>query len=275
MTVSELLKNGERILSEAGTDNSANEARWILENDLNMRGGDVYLNAGKDVPGEKASLYIEKIRKRASGVPVQYLLGVWDFFSREFFVGEGVLIPRPETEQLAEYALGCIRDTVHPVVIDLCAGSGCIGLTIAAERPDSRVYLVEKYDGAFAYLEKNINKLACSNATAVKADVLEPLPDLPKADLVVSNPPYIRSGEIPFLQKEVLAEPREALDGGTDGLEFYRAIAGYLPDICKGKAVFECGEDQARELSRIFPGAEIIRDFSSIERIVVTEVLKR
>ena len=124
------------------------------------------------------------------GEPLQYVLGSWDFYESEFQVGRGVLIPRPETEELVALALKTAEAYAAPVVVDLCAGSGCIGVSIAKKRRDSRVFCVEKSADAFVYLEKNA--ASCENVTAVLGDLRDELPVLP-ADLLVSNPPYILS----------------------------------------------------------------------------------
>jgi len=162
-------------------------------------------------------------------------------------VGEGVLIPRPETEELTAFAVKAAKSIENPVVIDLCAGSGCIGISLARAVPQAKVYLVEKSEAAYAYLLKNANGL--SNVIPLNKDIFGLL-ETEKADIIVSNPPYIKSSEISGLQAEVQKEPAEALDGGEDGLDFYRFIAenykGYLKK--NGALLFEIGETQADDV---------------------------
>lgn len=277
MTFSELLKKGIEALLESEVDNAENEARWLLEEASGYSSSRIFSMMNELCPKNTEKLFLEKIRERKNGRPVQYIIGHWDFCGREFFVGEGVLIPRPETEILVDFALEKIKDIKNPVVIDLCAGSGCIGLTIAAERPDAKVYLVEKYDAALNWLEKNRQSIAPCNTVVVKGDVLTELCSLglPKCDVLLSNPPYINSSDISSLQSEVLREPVTALDGGSDGLMFYRAIASALPDICKGVAAFECGENQWSDIEKLFARAGHIKDFNDTERVVYTYVSSR
>ena len=187
-------------------------------------------------------------------MPLQYIIGEWEFMGHIFAVGEGVLIPRPETEVLVELALKKIKNIESPVVFDLCSGSGCIGISIAKERPNAKVFLFEKYDKAFGYLTKNAQNI--NNVVPVQHDITLDADELclPIPDVIVSNPPYIRSDEMETLQKEVKKEPSTALDGGEDGMDFYRVIAEkWLPKIKSGGAFFvECDPEQADPLSKIF-----------------------
>lgn len=180
---------------------------------------------------ETTNSYIYKVYNdveyRCKGKPLQYVLGEWDFWKYTFMVGEGVLIPRPDTETLIENILDiCRKHNINsPKILDLCSGSGCIAITLDKEIPCSEVWAVEKYDEAFEYLAENI-KLNNSDVKAVKADVLstETAGKFRDFDIIVSNPPYLTAEEMCDLQKEVQAEPQSALFGGTDGLDFYRII---------------------------------------------------
>lgn len=215
------------------------------------------------------------ILRRKNYEPLQYIIGNWDFYDMTFLVGEGVLIPRPETEMLVDFALEKIQNIMSPVVFDLCAGSGCIGLTIAKHRKDAKVYLFEKEDKAFSFLQKNKEKYKLENAFLVKSDILnDNISDLPKCDVLLSNPPYIESDEIKTLQKEVHFEPYSALDGGKDGLIFYRAICDRWLQKVKnnGYLAFECGEEQSTAICDIFKEktsvSKVLFDFNDIDRIV-------
>ncbi|MBR6702900.1 MAG: peptide chain release factor N(5)-glutamine methyltransferase [Clostridia bacterium] len=270
MTLSELQQKGAQMLSAAGTDNSANEARWLLESDSGLTGAQLILRADENVSAEDEEKYLSHIFERISGRPLQYIIGSWQFYGRDFLVGEGVLIPRPETELLCDAALDFIKDISSPAVIDLCAGSGCIGLTIAKERPDSSVLLVEKYNDALSWLRKNKEYLGAENAAILQADILKTGElILPRADLIVTNPPYIPSAEIPGLQSEVHYEPSTALDGGEDGLDFYRAVKDISLKLGRCPVIAECGENQTDGLKAIFGKVRMIKDFASIERIMV------
>ncbi len=215
------------------------------------------------------------ISRRKNGEPLQYILGSWDFYDMTFFVGEGVLIPRPETEMLVDFALGEIKEKESPIIFDLCAGTGCIGLTIANHRKDATVYLFEKEDKAFKYLVKNKGKYKLDNVTIIQCDIFDyDINLLPLCDVLLSNPPYIETNEIKSLQNEVLFEPISALDGGTDGLKFYRIIYDkWLQKVKKnGFVAFECGEEQSLPICDIFKSkttsSKVLFDFNDIDRIV-------
>ncbi len=215
------------------------------------------------------------ISRRKKSEPLQYILGSWDFYDMTFFVGKGVLIPRPETEMLVDFALEKIKDIESPVIYDLCAGTGCIGLTIANHRKDAKVYLFEKEKEAFYYLKKNKEKYELDNAIIINTDIFNyDLSDSPMCDILLSNPPYIKSNEINILQKEVLFEPISALDGGDDGLIFYNVIYDrWLSQVKKnGFLAFECGEGQSQLIRDVFAkkisSSDILFDFNNIDRIV-------
>ena len=274
MTVSELFEKGKSLLREQSTENYLNEARWIFESVFQCGREYLIFHSDDIADDDLSALFLEKTQKRASGVPVQYVIGSWDFYGESFEVGEGVLIPSPETELLVDFALDYLKDKENPVVFDLCAGSGCIGLTVAKNRPDAKVYLVEKSPDAFAYLEKNLNNLGCKNAKAVSGDIFNGYDyfDLPEPDLILSNPPYIETADIEGLQSEVHYEPLMALDGGADGMVFYNAIAEKWLGHCSVVAV-ECGEGQADSIktlfSSIFADVYSVKDFNDIERTVI------
>ena len=254
------------------------EARYIIEKITGLSYSEMLFKGDTILDNDMLSLIEQYSDRRLAGEPIQYILGSWDFMDFTFRVGEGVLIPRPETEILVEEILNRISDIKEPVVYDLCAGSGCIGLSIKAVRPDSKVYLVEKSDKALVYLKDNCLNLCgdSDNVTVVQGDILMPCSfDFPEADVIVSNPPYIRSDEIPTLQCEVLREPHMALDGGEDGLMFYRVLVNEWTKKLKddGFMAFECGEDQADDICNLFDNinfySEVINDYNNIQRIVI------
>ena len=269
MTFSELLLLGKSSLKNI--DNCENESIYLLEKASSKTRTRLYLSENDTASEDIIKKYKEYISRRLDGEPVQYILGQWDFYGESFYVGKGTLIPRNETEELIDAALEILKPIECPVIYDLCAGSGCIGLTVARLLPRSTVYLIEKYDEAFYYLEKNLNAFGLKNAFAVKNDICleETAQSIEKCDLIISNPPYIKSGEIPFLQKEVLQEPLTALDGGSDGLDFYRIIKSLYLKKCS-HFLFECGDGQSKDIIDIFePGtAKITKDFAGIDRII-------
>ncbi len=272
MTVSEIFEEGKRILSDNKTENFANETRWFFEAAFNVNSQYLFFNSNDEADSEKSIAFFKKINRRVNGEPIQYIIGSWDFYGESFKVGEGVLIPRPETELLVDYSIEKLKNIKNAVVFDLCSGTGCIGLTVARLFPDARVYLLEKSDRAFEYLEENKKNLNCGNAVLIHGDLFNGFEffDLPEPDLILSNPPYIETKEIETLQSEVLKEPLMALDGGDDGLDFYRCIAQKWLPYCKKAVAVECGENQHNEIGKLFSSCDIsyLKDFNEIYRVV-------
>ena len=273
MTVSELFSKSVAILKNKEVANCENEARWIFESVFGGREILIFEPKAAADP-QKEKLFLEKINERASGVPVQYVIGEWDFYGESFNVGKGVLIPRPETEMLVDFALEYLKDRKSPVIFDLCAGTGCIGLTVARLIPDSTVYLLEKSPEAFEYLVSNKERHSLENVHLLSGDLFSGFEffDTPVPDVILSNPPYIESDVVPTLQSEVLLEPSMALDGGSDGLDFYRAIAEKWLPYCQGAVAVECGEGQTKAIGDLFRNyfddISEKADFNGIGRIV-------
>lgn len=282
MTYADCLRFARESLKRGGLEAYDFEAFQLMRYCFGLDRGRLLMLADERADEKKTELLKELLERRLSGTPLQYILGEWDFYGLSFKVGEGVLIPRPETELLCETALDFLEKRDFggrtPVVFDLCAGSGCIGLSIAklykGGQSELSVFEFEKSKEAFAYLSENKRRLRTDNAVLKRCDILEgpPLGSL-RADLIVSNPPYIKSSELDSLQEEVRREPREALDGGEDGLCFYRAIAEKW--LCTlrpgGLALFECAEGQAEKLCALLEekgGKSFIRrDFAGIDRL--------
>ena len=279
MTVFDLYRFGLYQLEEKIPDDANMDCAVLFADAFQVDPSWRILHANDQADPTKEKLFLKNIKVRVSGKPLQYILGKWSFYGREFCVGKGVLIPRPETEELVERALEILKPLSQPVVYDLCAGSGAIGLTIAKERSDAKVFLFEKYDAAYAYLEQNKKTLQCQNATIIKADIFDfSWKTIPKADLLLSNPPYIPSSELSGLQMEVQEEPATALNGGEDGLTFYRGILKRWLSAVKsgGNLVFECGNNQAAQIISLFKAKttkqNIIYDFNKVDRIVEFKV---
>lgn len=279
MTAEQVLRTAAEKLRAAQIENASFDASCLVENITGLSRTKIML-CDDDIADEQAELVERAVLRRISGEPLQYILGEWDFFGRTFEVGEGVLVPRPETELLVELALEKLRNVRYPVVFDLCAGSGCVGLTIAAERPDAHVWLFEKYDEAFHYLKRNIKKLGLTNVQAVQHDITlgydDKISETP--DLIVSNPPYLRTDELDGLSTEVMHEPATALDGGMDGIDFYRIIASrWLPNVNKhGGIIFECDPSQTLEIAdMLMPYAmrvKIVTDIFGLQRAVFADM---
>ena len=212
------------------------------------------------------------------GEPLAYILGEWDFYGLTFQVDKNVLIPRADTERLCELVIGRARDKVSPRILDLCCGSGCIGIAAAHEVEDARVTAVDFSDGALRVTRENARRLGVqARFVALKADVLEDPPGgMGEYDILVSNPPYVTRQEMQELDRSVSEfEPHEALYGGPDGLDFYRAICAKWSGLLVpgGTALFECGWQQAADVAAImeethYTGVGITEDLSGVPRIV-------
>ena len=210
------------------------------------------------------------VSRRGAGEPLQYILGAWEFYGLPFAVGPGVLIPRPETELLVDLALEFLKEKDNPVVLDLCAGSGCIGISVAHHCPQAQAHLLELSDEAMPYLRQNA--ASYQNTHVHQDDIQRSAYSKQHCDLLLSNPPYVRTGDIETLSVEVRREPPMALDGGADGLRFYRILAErWLPKLHPGGMLaVECGEGQAGAVAGMFAGyeVEIQKDFRGTPRIV-------
>ena len=210
MKVKEAFEKIEKRFVEAGVDSPAFEVSVLMEDLLGLQRRPEVSVPEKELSSEEEEKLFFAAKKREEGYPLQYLIGNWEFFGRKFFVGEGVLIPRPETELLCEVVLKHYSRSMPPKIIDLCSGSGCIAITLAKEVQGAEVTALELYDSAFGYLERN-NILHGNCVKTVKGDALIPFGSF---DCIVSNPPYITGEEMKELQTEVTFEPETALFGG-------------------------------------------------------------
>ncbi len=229
----------------------------------------------EEVPSEsQENAYRELLRRRGTREPLQYILGNTVFLGIPFLVRPGVLIPRPETELLAEWALILMQDKEKPAILDLCCGSGCLGLSLRRSLPGAAVTLTDLSPEAVRLSRENAGRLNIP-CEIRQGDLWEPCRGC-RFDCIVSNPPYIPSGACRSLQPEVLREPLLALDGGSDGLAFYRRIAEWAAEHLKpdGILLLETGDGEAEQVAEILRenGAEeteIRKDYSGMERMVL------
>lgn len=239
------------LLSDAGIEAPEYEARVLIESETGFSRASQIARADEPIPPETEQKLLSLAQKRAQRYPLQYLIGKWSFMGFDFKVGDGVLIPRDDTEVAANLCLDYLKNRPNAEAIDLCAGSGalCVALSKLGKAEFTAVELSGK---AFNFLKKNI-KLNNADVTAVQGDVFECCKNFENGrfDLIVSNPPYIKTDEIKTLQPEVGFEPSLALDGGNDGLIFYRSIIKNWSSKLKsgGALVFELGEGQAEYVS--------------------------
>ena len=212
------------------------------------------------------------------GEPLAYIIGEWDFYGLTFKVDRSVLIPRSDTERLCELVIEQAKERVSPRILDLCCGSGCIGIAAAHTVEDARVTAIDLSDGALHITRENARDLGVSSRLlTMKADVMHAPPrGLGQFDIIVSNPPYVTEDEMQMLDRSVADfEPHEALYGGEDGLDFYRAIsekwkAALAPG---GRLYFEVGIGQADAVLRImrtqgFGDIQVVKDHNDIPRVV-------
>lgn len=266
-SLNNIYKSMQAVLSEGENCEPSFEANQLIEFVL----GGTRLTLGPDfqVGQEEEEKLYRLCKKRAGGYPLQYILGKWRFFDMELEVGEGVLIPRGDTEDVCSAAFEYLKDIPYPNVLDLCSGSGAIALAVKRFFPHASVVAVEKYPEAFGFLKKNIEKTNLS-VMAVMRDVFQfdYVCDDECFDMIISNPPYIDPRLDGKLQKEVSFEPAPALFAAERGLRFYKFISKYYYHTLKegGYLVFEHGYDQAKDVERL-----ILRDnYKIVKRIVDT-----
>lgn len=267
MTVKEAYNYGVYFLSCNGVDEAEFKSLCLVCHLIGIKNSDFHQHQNDDVIMKRFADLLWRVK---NGEPLQYIIGKWDFYESEFYVGKGVLIPRPETEELCELAIKHIKTLGGCVVYDLCAGSGCIGVSVAKACPNAVVYMIEKSADAMFYLLKNAEGV--SNAKVICGDIKN-TNDLPKADVIISNPPYIRSSDIADLQAEVLHEPLMALDGGKDGLDFYRIINDNWYDMLNdnGHLFLEIGDEQGSAIKNVLSGfkdIKVIKDMYGNNRMV-------
>ncbi|MCX5710708.1 MAG: peptide chain release factor N(5)-glutamine methyltransferase [Candidatus Omnitrophica bacterium] len=251
------------------------EAELLFTEVLNCGRPELYLNKDLKLSKGKGTLISDVLKRRALGEPLQYILGKSDFYGLQFKVTPDCLIPRPETEILVETA----RKYPAENILELGTGSGCIAVSLAKSLTQARITATDISDKALAVAKENalIHKV---NIDFIKADLFDAYGLTPNTyGLIVSNPPYIASGDIETLQPEVRNEPRVALDGGADGLEIYRRIsasaAQFLVDA--GHLIVEMGFGQAQDIIKIFKKTQrfeiidVVKDYNNIERVIVAQ----
>ena len=251
-----LLRLSRDWLAARGVDNAAREADELAARALGCRRLDLYLQHERRLEGRELEELRGLLRRRASGEPLQYILGSQPFRRAELLVDSRVLIPRPETEELVDLVLEREGDSTGLRVLDVGTGSGCLAISLALELPDCHVLAVDKSDAALDLAREN----AARNGVAGRIEfrrlnVLTAWPEEP-SELLVANPPYVALRERSALARELGHEPAEALFGGDDGLLFYRRFAGGLAHLLApgGRFYFEIGAEQGEELLALFGG---------------------
>ncbi len=270
----------KKFLKEAGIDSPAFDAAKIISHCTGIDRQRMIMYPEKKITKEQFEKIKDKMVLRAKGVPLQYILGEWEFMGRVFEVGEGVLIPRDDTEVLVNEAVLFLKEIYQkrPIkVLELCAGSGIVSITLGKMFPNLQICALEVSDEACSFFMRNVEKHNVKNVELKKYDIRSgpEIEWISNFDLLVSNPPYIPDAEVELLQKEVQYEPKLALCGGSDGLDFYRLIAQKWMQVLKnkGKAFFEIGIGQSLDVSDIFleKGYEqisVTKDVNYIDRVI-------
>ena len=283
-------KEGKEILAKAGITEADLDAWYLLEFVTGITKARYYMDPDQNMDPEAWKKYKEYLEKRRNHIPLQHITGSQEFMGLEFLVNEHVLIPRQDTECLVELAVEDIRNRKTQnrcesnntadqkneqkvKVLDLCTGSGCIGISVAKLCPDTEVTLADISEGALSVAKKNAQNLD-AGVTLIKGNLFENIEG--RFDYILSNPPYIPSEVIEGLMPEVKEhEPRLALDGEADGLSFYREIINEAPDYLNpdGRIYFEIGVEQGEDLTHLmnergFSEVKVHKDLAGLDRIV-------
>lgn len=273
ITVGAALRRLTHYLEENGIEAPDFEALQMLQS---LGYSKIRILEGRGVLTQQQQEQLRQLAsRRLEGEPLQYLLGEWEFYGLTLKVGPEVLIPRPDTETLVEAGLSYLKGRTGCRVLDLCAGTGCVGLAVERSAKNiSALYALEKEEAAFFYLKENLAAYE-SRIMPLHQDGLAPGPEADKLDVILCNPPYLTGEDMESLQTEVRYEPPSALDGGEDGLDFYRRLTAVWKDrlVSGGLLAYEIGMGQQEDVTQILrqEGLKQIHwkeDLSGIVRVV-------
>lgn len=276
MTLSDTLKKAINILKESNMENPISTAKIVLANLLKQSKEYLLIHEKEELNTDCYNEYIEKINKIALGMPMQYITNNQEFMGMDFYVDEHVLIPRPDTEILVEEVLKIIDNKENLDIIDMCTGSGAIAISIAKYAPNNNIYAIDISTSALDVAKRNAEKNNVNKEIQfINSNMFQNLKINIKADIIVSNPPYIETETIKTLDKQVQNEPKIALDGGNDGLNFYRNILEnsklYLKE--NGIILMEIGYNQKQTVTNLFKTqfkqVNCIKDLSGNDRVII------
>jgi len=280
-TLKNVIKSGEDILRKSDIDNSAYDSFALISDILNIDRSYYFLHEQDEVLEDVYTAYMKRIKRRANHIPLQHIIGYTEFWKYRFFVNEYVLVPRQDTETLVEEALKKIDQ--NATVLDMCTGSGCILISLALETNFQEGIGVDISKEALAVASRNKESLKTKNVEFLESDLFEELQGIfnHKFDVIVSNPPYIKTSVIEELDEEVrVHDPIMALDGHENGLYFYEAITAQSVDFIKagGWLIYEIGYDQAEDVKQImircgFGNIEIVKDLTGHDRVLIGQKL--
>jgi len=279
VTVRDALRLATAQLTSAGIDSAGHDAEHLLRHLLSWDRARILADGGELLSPEARTAYISLIDERARRRPLQHLTGIQSFWRREFVVGPDALIPRPDTEILVEAALDLLRPVERPVVVDVGTGSGCIALSLAAERPEAEIHAIDISRPALRVARENAGRLGLDDRVVFHhGDLLDPVAELGgRLDLVVSNPPYVSAEELATLAPEVARhEPSLALVPPNDRLSIYRRLSPTAARLLRagGALAVEIGQGMEDEVTREIEGAglrreRIVPDLAGIPRVVI------
>ena len=287
LTIKELIPIGEKILKDAGVEEYKIDAESLISFQIGFDKQKLFMNWTYDVDDARCEAYFDLVNRRAAGEPLQYITNEQYFMGHRLYVDPAVLIPRPETEALAEKAIEHLR--AHPdvkAVLDLCTGSGALAISIAKACPHAKITAADVSEKALAVAMKNASALgAAGRIDFVLSDLFSGIKRGAfgkRFGLIVTNPPYIQTDGLTGLQREIRDhEPLMALDGGADGLDFYRRIAAEAPGCMRSGACImaETGWGQAHDAAAIFEaagftGAGVFKDLAGRDRIIMMHWIK-
>ncbi len=278
MTIREALTKGMIILKSNNIETPKLKARLLLQYILKKDRQYLIVYDNKEIDKKAQWEYFINIEKLSNGVPLQHITHTQEFMKMDFFVNENVLIPRPDTEILVEEVIELAKKMDKPKILDLCTGSGAIAISIARNVPTAEVTAIDISEKALEVAKKNARNLQ-AKVKFKKSNLFRNIGKT-KFDIIVSNPPYIKKADIKLLSNEVQKEPEIALDGGYDGLDFYRKIANQAIDYLKFESYlcFEIGFDQQEDVIEIIKDTKHYndtyckKDLFGNDRIIITKV---
>lgn len=279
MTIKQAITKGMIMLKSNNVESPKLKARLLLQYVLDKPRQYIIVYDNKEIDKQQQWQYFVNIEKLTKGIPLQHITHRQEFMKMDFFVDENVLIPRPDTEILVEEVIKIAQKYNSPRILDLCTGSGAIAISLKKFVPNADITAVDISEKALEIAQKNAEKLE-AKINFVKSDLFDKL-DNKKFDIIVSNPPYIRKDEIKKLSEEVQKEPKIALDGGEDGLDFYRIITEQAINYLKTGSFlcFEIGYNQKNDVIKIiedkqnYKNTYCKKDLYGNDRIIITQVL--
>ena len=276
----DIINWGEKYFRFKGFENPKQEIEWLLCDLLNYKRIDLYIEFEKTIPGSELNQLKGWVNRRRTREPLQYITGRTQFYGYPFKVSPDVLIPRPETERVVDVVLDTIGNITKPKILEVGSGSGCIAVSIGAEKRDAYILSVDVSEPAINQARKNADLNATTNVDFIVLDFLNELPE-GQFDLLVSNPPYIPLNEIGTTMPEIHKhEPKMALTDNRDGLIFYQRFAEVVKELIKpgGWVIMEVGlgdhPTKAMEIfqSRKYKNLELITDFNGDERVLKIQI---